>query len=286
MGRAYAAIGIVTVLWATNFTVGKIGTREIDPFFIASCRIVVSGIVFWALLSPEDRRIRASDLRAILPLAITGMAVNQICFACGIQRTTPSHSAIIHALIPVVVSVVAWIVIRERLGAGGVFGMALAVAGALVVVLGAKTSEFAGTIWGDLLTAVGITAFSIYTVLGRRLLHTMGSFRVLALAFVLAAPLMAPLMVWSAARQDWAAVTWKGWGALAYMLVCANMISYGLHIFALSRLRAGQVAAFTDLQPAIGIGVAVLAGEDVVSATLVAGAALALAGVVLVQIRR
>ncbi len=286
MGRAYLAIGIVTVLWATNFTVGKIGTREIDPWFVASCRIVVSAIVFYALLPREERRIRASDVRAILPLALTGMAINQICFAWGIKFTTPSHSAIIHALIPVFVSVVAWIVIREKLGPGAIAGMALAVAGALIVVLGARASEFRGTIWGDLLTTVGITAFSVYTVLGRRLLRTMGGFRVLTLAFVLAAPLLAPLMVWSAARQDWAAVTWRGWGALAYMLVCANMISYGLHIFALSRLKAGQVAAFTDLQPAIGIGVAVLAGEDVVTGTLVLGAGVALVGVVLVQLRR
>ena len=51
-------------------------------------------------------------------------------------------------------------------------------------------------------------------------------------------------------------------------------------------LVAGQTAAFVDLQPAIGIGIAVLFHVDVVTPHLLAGAAVALAGVVLVQLRR
>jgi drug/metabolite transporter (DMT)-like permease len=287
MGRAYLAIGIVTVLWAGNFTAASFCTDQVDPWFIASIRIVATAAVYWLLLPAGARRFTREEIVAVLPLALTGIAVNHVCFAAGIKNTTPSHSAVIHALIPVFVGVAAWILLAERLGPGGIAGMALAVAGALVVVLGATRKEMQGTWFGDVLTTVGITAFSVYTVQGRKVLRTMDSVRAVTLSFVVAAPFMIPIAIWSAVgRQSWSAVTWTGWSSLAYMFVFANLVCYRLHIYALRRLAAGQVAAFTTLQPAIGIVVAVAAGRDHLSVSLGAGAALALVGTVLVQLRK
>jgi drug/metabolite transporter (DMT)-like permease len=164
--------------------------------------------------------------------------------------------------------------------------MALAVAGALIVVLRSSSAELRGTLFGDALTAAGILAFSFYIVLGRRLVARMESFRAVAFAFVFAIPFMVPILVVGLLKQDWSLVTWRGVAALGYMLVFANIIAYILHLFALTRLTAGQVAAFVDLQPAIGISIAVLFNMDVLTPHLLVGAAVALAGVVLVQLRR
>jgi drug/metabolite transporter (DMT)-like permease len=140
-----------------------------------------------------------------------------------------------------------------------------------------------GLLLGDLLTTVGVLAFSFYTVQGRKVLRTMDSVRAVALGFLFASPFMLPVFVWSAARQPWGQVTWKGWTSLAYMLVCASLICYRLHIYALRHLTAGRVAAFTTLQPAVAILVALVTGIDRVTPSLVVGALVALGGVLLVQ---
>jgi drug/metabolite transporter (DMT)-like permease len=288
MGRAYLAITVVTILWGINFTVGKRCTQVIDPFFIASFRIIVTGLFFYALLPKEERRIRSSDWKAILPLSLSGILTNHVCFAWGISKTTPSHSAIIHAIFPVFVGIVGWIFIRERQGPLAVLGMAVAVAGALVVIMGAARDGVSKTIAGDVISAVGVLSFSFYTVFGRKAVQQMSSRRVVTLAFLFAAPLLIPFLVLGIVRQPrpWGEVGMEGWLELAYMLLFANMVAYLLHSYALKRLKAGQVAAFTDLQPALGIGVAVLAGEDHLTGTLAAGAVIALVGVVLVQLHR
>ncbi len=284
MGRAYLAITITTILWAINFTVGKIGTREIDPFFIASFRIIVTGIFFYALLPAAERKLTRSDLKLVLPLSLTGIATNHLCFASGIKLTTPSHSAIIHALLPVFVGIVAWAFLREKQGWRALSGMSVAVGGALIVILMAPHKEETKTLAGDLISVGGIVAFSFYTVFGRRAVQQMSSRRMVALAFLFASPILLPFLVWGALRQpSWSAVTPGGWLALGYMLVFANMVCYLLHSFALTRIKANQVAAFTDLQPAIGIAVAVLAGLDHLTLPLAVGSAVALVGVVLVQ---
>lgn len=285
MARAYLAISVVTLLWAGNFTAGKIATEELDPHFIAAVRVLLSAAVFVFLLPPDGRRLRRAEARAILPLALTGVALNQICFAAGIQRTTPSHSAVIHALMPAMVAVMARIMIRERLGTVGTGGMALAVAGALVVVVGATGEEIRGTLAGDLLTFVGVLAFAYYMVHGRRTLGSMGSFRAVAFAFVLGVPFVIPSLAWGLLKTEWSRVTWRGWAALAYMFFFANLVCYSLHFFSLSRLKAGQVAVFSDFQPALGITISILAGKDRLSVPLVTGAVMALLGILLVQFR-
>jgi drug/metabolite transporter (DMT)-like permease len=285
MERAYLAISIVTLFWAGNFTAGKIATAELDPHFIAAVRVFLTASVFYALLPRAERKLERSDWKAILPLSVSGVALNQIFFAMGIQLTTPSHSAVVHALMPAIVAVMAWVMIRERLGPLAIGGLAVAVAGALWVVLGTTREEIRGTLLGDVLTFAGVLAFSYYMVQGRRTLEKMGSFRAVTFAFVLGAPLLAPSLVYGVLKTDWARVTWRGWAALGYMFLFANLVCYRLHIFSLSRLKAGQVAVFSDFQPALGIAIAVLAGKDRLTPELLAGATVALAGIVLVQVR-
>ena len=285
MGQAYLAISIVTLLWAGNFTAGKIATAQLHPHFIAAVRVLLTAAVFYALLPRPERKLERSDWKAILPLSVSGVVLNQILFAAGIQLTTPSHSAVVHALMPAVVSLMAWVMIRERLGVLAIGGLGVAVAGALWVIFGNTKEEIRGTLIGDLLTFGGILAFSYYMVQGRRTLEKMGSFRAVTFAFVLGAPLMVPSLVYGALATDWSGVTGKGWAALAYMFLFANLVCYRLHLFSLSRLKAGQVAVFSDLQPALGITIAVIAGQDRLTPTLVAGATVALAGIVLVQFR-
>jgi len=287
MGRAYLAITFTTIFWAINFTVAKIGTQHIDPLFIASFRIIVTGLVFYAMLPAEERKIRRSDWKAILPLSLTGIVTNHTCFALGIARTTPSHSAVIHALVPVAVAFIAWIVLHEKQGGLAIAGMMVAIGGAVTVIVGTHHEEEKRALAGDLISLVGITAFSLYTVFGRRTMQTMSSRRAVTLAFLFAIPLMLPFLAWGIAHQPtWRGIPAEGWWSLAYMLFFANMAAYLLHSYALKRLQAGQVAAFTNLQPAIAIGVAILAGKDKLSAPLVAGAGIALVGVVLVQLHR
>ncbi len=283
MGRALLAIIVTTVLWSFNFTAAKWATVEINPPMIASLRVFATAALFAALLPRGHWRLAREGWRALLAMAVLGIAINQICFVAGMKLTTPSHSAVIHAMMPAYVILLAWPMCGEKPRAGAVAGMVAAVAGAVVVELGTPRAELAGTIAGDIVTTIGAVAFSFYIVLGRRLSPGLTSFQGVTFTFVLAVPFMIPPFVFGALHQDWGAVTGKGWGSLAYMIVFATIVCYVLHLYALSKLGAAQVSIFTDLQPALASAIAVLAGVDRITLPLVVGGLLALVGVALVQ---
>jgi drug/metabolite transporter (DMT)-like permease len=289
-GLGLIAAGVATLLWAGNFVAGKIaaGTADaprIDPLLIASIRIFCAAAFFPLFLPREERRTlwRPATWRAVLPLALSGIVANQFLFAAGIKWTTPSHSALVHALIPVFVLIIGWVFVREGAGPIRIVGMVLAIAGSAYVALSAPEAERHRTLFGDLLTLGGALSFAVYMVLGRRLLERMGSYHAVTTAFVLSAPFSIPFFAVAAARQDWNGVPSDAWIALAYMIVAATFVCYTLHMFALSKIGPLRVAVFTNLQPILATAIAQLFGEDRVTLPFVAAGAVVIAGVAMVQ---
>ncbi len=277
----YLAMAVVTLVWAGNFAAGKYATAELHWALIASVRIVATAAAF-ALFVPRGT-LAATRWRTIVPLALTGIVVNQAMFAMGIRLTTPSHSALIHAMIPVVVLVMAAAFLRERPGGRAVAGLVLAVGGAAYLALSTGAAERSATLAGDALTLVGMTSFSGYMILGRRVLATEGAFVTVTRAFAASVPFAVPMFAYGAWMQDWGAVTWKGWSALGYMIAGATFLCYSLHMWSLARLDALKVAIFTNAQPILAGLIAQALGIESVTLPLAVSAAVVIAGVVLVQ---
>lgn len=282
------AASVATLLWAANFTAAAIAVKHIDPLLIASIRIVAAA-AFFALLLPK-RDPAQPPLKSmwfeLLVVAVTGIVVNQYFFAVGMKWTTPSHSALVHALIPVFVLILGWAFQGEHPGVVKLCGVVLAIGGAVYVALNMEAGERDKTLIGDLVTFVGAASFALYMVLGKRVLERIGAFRTVTMAFVLSVPFSIPFFVVSALRQDWAAVPPQAWAALGYMIVAATFICYTLHMYAMGRIGALRVSVFTNLQPFLAAAIAHLLQEDRLTLTFAAAAVVVIAGVAMVQFGR
>ncbi len=287
-GLGLLAAGAATLLWAGNFAAAKIAVEHLNPLLIASIRIVAAAGFFALLLPRRDAAAPAGGTmwRELLFLAVSGIVVNQYCFAAGMKGTTPSHSALVHALIPVFVLLIGWIFLRERAGPVKLAGVALAIGGTAYVALNMSPGEQRQTLIGDLLTLVGAASFAVYMVLGRRVLERMSPFRTVTMAFVLSVPFSIPFLVGSALSQDWSAVPWPAWAALAYMIVAATFICYTLHMYAVGRIGALRVSVFTNLQPILGAAIAHGLGVDTLTLSFAGAAVVVIAGVAMVQFAR
>jgi drug/metabolite transporter (DMT)-like permease len=174
----------------------------------------------------------------------------------------------------------------DRPGPRAIVGMALAVGGATVLGFLAPAAERRATLVGDGLTLLGMTSFSCYILLSRRVLTRDGAFATVTRAFVASVPFAVPMLAFGAMRTNWAAVTWKGWSGLAFMIVGATFLCYSLHMWSLARLDALKVAVFTDAQPVLTAVIAQAFGVERLTSTLAIAAAVVIAGVVLVQTSR
>ncbi len=291
-GRGWGLIAacVITLLWSGNFVAGKYATgsagqRGFDPLLIASIRIFCAAAFFPLLLNAEKRAglKRPGLWKEILPLGLAGIVANQFFFAKGIELTSPSHSALVHALIPVFVLLIGWFFLGEKTRPLKILGFFLAIAGASYVALSISQEERSRTLPGDILTLAGAVSFAVYIVVGRRVLQRMDSLSAVTAAFIVSVPFSLPFFGYAAVRQDWGAVSPQAWWALAYMVVAATFICYTLHMYALSKIGPLRVAIFTNLQPILGTVIAQFFGQDLLQPVFAVCAVVVIAGVALVQ---
>ena len=96
--RALLAMCGATVIWGINFSAAKYATQQFDPFFIAAVRILIAAPVLFLLVPAAGKKeiFRPGVFRTFLPLSLTGILINQVCFIKGIESTTPggwAHSS-------------------------------------------------------------------------------------------------------------------------------------------------------------------------------------------------
>ena len=91
--------------------------------------------------------------------------------------------------------------------------------------------------------------------------------------------ILSPVTLWLAAHFDFGRVSWKGWACVMYMAVFPSVVAYLIFYHALRYMPSSQVSRLAYLQPFFATALAVpLLGEKV-TASLVTGGVLVLAGV-------
>ena len=169
----------------------------------------------------------------------------------------------------------------ESLGARRLGGIALGFAGVAVIV----TRGHPGTssALGDLLTLGASLSWALYTVVGKPVLARATPLAVTAWASLAGAIPLLPLGLPGLHEVRWGALTAGQWLLLAYLSAGTIALGNLLWYVALSRPATARVGVFSFLVPVIATAIAVLAGQETLTASLALGAAAVLCGVALTR---
>jgi drug/metabolite transporter (DMT)-like permease len=174
-GYAVALIGFILVATAqaSNMILARGLAGSVPPFTLAFFRwtIIAAGLAPFALAEIRAGRIAlAGNFWPILAAGFLGMFLcGGPVYIAGIS-TTAIHIALIMALSPIVVLLISAMLGMERIGPLQLAGMALALAGALLIISGghlrALTESSAAS--GDLLVVLAMLGWSGYTLMQSR----------------------------------------------------------------------------------------------------------------------
>ena len=279
-----AALGAV-VLWGINFTVAKRVLLELDPLAVAAARALAGVVVFLVLLLALEggRGLALTRVRRAAPLGLLGVFANQLLFIEGLKRTTAAHSAVLIALLPLYVLLLAALARQERITLPKALGIGIAFGGVVLVASDHGLGRGSGTLPGDLLTMAGGLAFAAYTVAGRPVVRDLGPMATTSLAFLGGGSAVLVVTAPAALRAPWRSLSPTEWAGLAFVVFGATVLAYLLYYLALDRLEPSKVAAFMYLQPVIAALVAYFAAGDALTSRFAAGGTLILAGVLVAE---
>jgi len=280
-----ALMSLHVVLSALTYLAAKRGVAELPPFTLLLWRLAVSAGTFALLLAmlPGPRLPPRGARGRVVFLGLLSGPLNQALFLAAMQRTTAAHGALIFSLTPLGVYLVELARGRERASWPATAGIALALAGVLVLLLADGPGRLSGLFLGDVLLFGSLLAWVFYTTEGRVLVAAHGPFRTSAWSNIAGAGLLVPLAPWTLHPGLLAASSAMAKASVVYLGLGSSVLSYLIWFAALGRTDASKVAVFSNLQPvATALAAWVFLGERI-GWGVVVGGALVLLGVRLTQ---
>jgi drug/metabolite transporter (DMT)-like permease len=225
--------------------------------------------------------VKFRELPIFLFLGSVGIAINQACFLIGIAQTSAGNAALVISFTPILVLFLAAAVGQERITPLKLVGLAVAIGG---VVLLQQGHEGGASSWvGDLFMLAAGASFAVYTVFGKHATRRHGAIPIIAFSYAAGALTMWPFTYSAVAAFDFGAVSTKAWLAFFYMTVVSSTVCYLFFYYALHRLAASRISAFAYLQPFVATLLAIPMLGEPLTAAVMGGGTLVLAGVFLTE---
>jgi drug/metabolite transporter (DMT)-like permease len=280
-----ASLVFMLLLWSVNYIAGKIALRTMDPITLASFRLEVAALIMIPVYFAQKNRspLGARDLWPFLYLGFFGVVINQGLFTIGLNYTTSDHSAVIIAVGPLIILLLARAMKLEELTSAKIIGMAISFFGVYLLETEQGSPRHSPLLLGDLITLGGTIGFSIYAVLGKRLADRYDAISMNAFNCFAAATILLPISVRQAVHLDWKAVGWGGWLGMVYMAAASSVAAYTIFYWALRYMTASRVAVMSYFQPVVVIVLSVAFLGEHPTRNLLLGTALVLVGVFLAE---
>jgi len=278
--RVHAALTTVALLFSANYIVSKLAMRSITPLVFAYLRVVGAAIVLNAIVHDREPLTRRDAWR-LAGFAMLAIVINQTFFLTGLALTSAHVAAILITILPLFVLGISIAMGRERATASKIVGIAVAAAGALLVVAGEGFEGTGKSLLGDLLIIGNSFAYGLYLVVSKPMMARLSARRVIARMFALASLMMLPIAAWPLAHENWVAIPPRAWIGLALVIAGPTVGAYLLNAWALRHADSSLVAGYTYLQPVITAVLAALYLGEVMRPMVIAAALMIFAGVYL-----
>lgn len=240
----------VQLIFGGFHVIGKAVLSELTPLAVAGIRVGVAAPLMLLVAWRHDRCLPSvRDLPHLALLGFLGVFANQLLFIVGLSYTTATNAAILMPSIPVFAVALGALFGIERVSRRRAFGIASAVAGALVLLDPTRFSLASETLLGNLLVLTNCLSYAAFLVAQRPLLERLPWRTVIAWAFLLGGSgVMAVSGRWLAALEP-ATVPGITWLGVAYVALFPTVLGYLWATWAVRRSSPALVAAYTTLQP-------------------------------------
>lgn len=279
--RDFAILAFVCVVWAMNNIVSKFVVTHlgVPPMFYAAMRFAVVSIAVF----PWLRNMPRPRWRLVTVGLLMGGGTFSLVFM-GLKTASPSAVAIVSQLGVPMTTLLSFFMLGERLSGRRLIGIGLTLAGALLVMW----DPHGFNISAGLLFVVAASALSS---LGAVMMKQMEGVKPLQFQAWVGVSSMIPTLALSIVTEpgQFQAAVAAGWPFLAAVLfsglfvsVLAHTLYYGL----IQRYEATLISPLTLMTPLATIALGVAITHDSFDIRMAIGTALALAGVLVIALRR
>lgn len=286
---AQLALLAVALIYAFNYFIAKDLFAAVPPLGVVAIRSIAGLVFFWfiQLVWIREKIQSRKDYFLLFICGMLGVALNQIFFFSGLDRTLAVNASALMTTTPVFVLFVGIIMKVEQLTAKKILGLGLAGIGAVLLILGGRELSFnQDTVIGDLMIVFNALVYGLYLVLVRPLVQRYHPMTIMVWVFTFGAMLTLPVGIPSLLPIDWAILPQPAVWGIVYIVLFTTIGAYSLNAIALQKVPSSTAGIYIYLQPVLVSVLAFFLLEDGVSLEELGFIAMVLIGVYLVSYKK
>ena len=254
----YLMLIFVTLIWSTNFIIGKTLTG-FPPLFISTIRFSVAGLVLAPAFFLKKLKLpRGRIWFSILLMGFTGIFVFNPLIYLGLHFTSSINATIINSLSPLAVALLSHLWLKEDITKTKVAGLLVCILGIIFIASCASLSLLLSLKFnpGDLLIFLGTIIWAIYTVLVKKTSKHLNPQESTTLAILAGLLFLIPATLTENIWLPIPPITTNVAFTLIYLGLFPSILAFFLWTTAVSKVGPTQAGIFYNLIPIFNIALA------------------------------
>jgi drug/metabolite transporter (DMT)-like permease len=285
----YAAFVGLALIWGGSFLAIKLAVQDMSPtallLFRSISGVVALTLIVLALRKPLFGPGWRGRLLGFAIMAVTNAVIPWVAIGWGEERISSGLASILNSTTTLWTAVlIYWVMPSERPTLINYVGVVVGFGGVVVLVYPELAAHgISGDVLGALAVVVASLSYALNALYQRRKMRHVSIFEIslgqLAASALFAIPLAAPSI-------PQIHFQWLSFGAVLALGAIGTGVAYTLYYYVMNTLGAVRAAGVTYLVPVFAVFWGALLLHEMVSVTIIAGMAVILAGIVLVNLRR
>lgn len=271
---------LTNLFFALNYTTVKHLTNNgfIGPFAINAVRVTVSVALFWLLFltNPGKPGIEKRHIFRFFLCALTGIAINQLLFIKGLSMTYSIHASLLMLVTPILITILAVVLLKEKITTFKVLGLLLGIGGALVLILKRQAGgNGSNVLLGDIFIIINAISYTFYFILVKPLMAHYNTVHIIRWVFTLGMLMVVPFGWQEFSTTNWPNFTPLAIACLISIVFCGTFLAYLFNAYGIKILGAATAGSYIYSQPLLAAAIAMiflkepLEGYKVVAAVLI-----------------
>ena len=279
-----------SLIYGVSFTIAKeVMPLYIKPFGFILLRVSGATLLFWLIsFSVPKEKISSQDFIRIFFAALFGVVINMLSFFKGLSLTTPINGSVIMTTTPIIVLLLSFIILRDKITAKKVIGILLGMAGAiLLVTYGPDAVNNAPNIkWGNFLVFINAASYGFYLIVAKPLLKKYHPFHLVKWMYLMGLLIIIPFGFQEVQQASWQLMSINTLYKIGFIVFFTTFLTYLFNLLALRTLKTTTLSVFLYLQPLVASIYAIMVGSDHLTTLKLIAATLVFLGVYLVSSRK
>lgn len=242
------------LLWGSSFVAMKIALQGYHPMQVVFGRMLIASLCF-VIFIPSFRKLnwRRRDIKYLLTMAICEPCFYFLLEARALELTSASQAGMVAAIMPLLVAVMAWALLKEQIQRQTMIGFAVAIAGVCWLSLAGDSSDNApNPLFGNFLEFLAMVCAAGYTIALKHLTSNYPPLFLTAFQAFIGSLFFFPFLLHP--NIGWP-LSWEPIPALAviYLGIAISCLAYLCYNYGVSRIPANRAGAFINLVPVFAV---------------------------------